>query len=591
MIPSSRQTDSEVRSEVVGAPIGSRTLVVAGPGTGKSHTLLRRAHYLLEEEEMELDRLLMLGFSRTTVETLTVRAVRVLDLGYLPISTLDSLATRMIAAERLEPTGGFEQRIKHAWSLVNDGGCVETLGRVRHALIDEAQDIVGARLDLVCEIIKRIVGQGGGFTIFGDHAQAIYDFQVQGENPENLLSRLPSLGVEFEMRQLTDNYRMRNEELARMAREYGAMVRTEIESPDVTLKAMKEELCERNVCSIDELPAELDLEMGGPQSGTCGVLCRTNADVLQVAGILHSSGIPLRVHHRAEDRGAAPWIATLFGDANYTTTSFPSDSDLRAGNGRFSPPPDAAVLLRRAGIVGGSEIDLGALAGLIRRGSCPQSLIATSNQAISVSTIHRAKGLEFDSVYVVETGYQPPAEAAADEARVIYVALTRASSELYGVGKVPPPGPFLRGSRSDRVVLASWPKRSRPRFVEIRVSDSDPDWSGEDRDEFESIQQMLASQVGEGDSLEFRLFVEDPDQGPVYEIAWRDRVVGRTSSEFGRSLKRIVKGRVPKAIHGLYADIPDCAAMEPAGASQLGLGSHGLHLRIRPYGLGELRWN
>ncbi|MHB1711431.1 MAG: 3'-5' exonuclease, partial [Acidimicrobiales bacterium] len=58
--------------------------------------------------------------------------------------------------------------------------------------------------------------------------------------------------------------------------------------------------------------------------------------------------------------------------------------------------------------------------------------------AVELATFHRAKGLEWDSVYVVgvEEGFVPIVHAAApaaidEERRLLYVALTRASRRLH----------------------------------------------------------------------------------------------------------------------------------------------------------------
>ena len=57
---------------------------------------------------------------------------------------------------------------------------------------------------------------------------------------------------------------------------------------------------------------------------------------------------------------------------------------------------------------------------------------------MELATFHRAKGLEWESVYVVglEEGlvpivYAESSEARDEERRLLYVALTRASSELH----------------------------------------------------------------------------------------------------------------------------------------------------------------
>ena len=43
---------TEEQRAVSEAPVGARQLVIAGPGTGKTHTLVARLAHLVEEEEV-----------------------------------------------------------------------------------------------------------------------------------------------------------------------------------------------------------------------------------------------------------------------------------------------------------------------------------------------------------------------------------------------------------------------------------------------------------------------------------------------------------------------------------------------------------
>src|SRR5690348_10935795 len=88
-------------------------MVTAGPGTGKTRTLLERARRLVEEEGLEpaLD-LLLLSFSRAAVETVAGRGLNETELGRLPVSTVDSIASRILFETATPAVGlGFEQRI------------------------------------------------------------------------------------------------------------------------------------------------------------------------------------------------------------------------------------------------------------------------------------------------------------------------------------------------------------------------------------------------------------------------------------------------------------------------------------------------
>ena len=105
--------------------------------------------------------------------------------------------------------------------------------------------------------------------------------------------------------------------------------------------------------------------------------------------------------------------------------------------------------------------------------------VGASDDAITLMTLHAAKGLEFDVVFFagLEEGLLPHArslqdeKALAEEVRLAYVGITRAKEELYitlarqrglyGETKVGVPSRFLRGLPETAI---HW-RGSRPRFL------------------------------------------------------------------------------------------------------------------------------
>ena len=51
---------------------------------------------------------------------------------------------------------------------------VDFMGRMEHVIIDETQDVIGLRAELIMEML-RWLAPGCGVTILADPAQAIYD--------------------------------------------------------------------------------------------------------------------------------------------------------------------------------------------------------------------------------------------------------------------------------------------------------------------------------------------------------------------------------------------------------------------------------
>ena len=95
---------------------------------------------------------------------------------------LDSFATMLLATIR--PDGDwrskdYDGRIVSATALIRDNSeAKQFIASFHHVIVDEVQDLVGVRAALVAIVLENAKG---GFTLFGDPAQGIYNFQVEGE--------------------------------------------------------------------------------------------------------------------------------------------------------------------------------------------------------------------------------------------------------------------------------------------------------------------------------------------------------------------------------------------------------------------------
>lgn len=168
------------QSDVVSLPEGARALVRAAAGTGKTHTLAGRLTHLVRDEGLSAgDELLVLSFSRAAVAELKRRIAGLAgDAQYVGVATFDSFASRVLAA--VEPSGpwpglDYEARICAAAKLLSGQYLPDEVKLVRHILVDEIQDLVGSRAQMVIALLQRAEA---GFTLFGDPAQAIYGHQA-----------------------------------------------------------------------------------------------------------------------------------------------------------------------------------------------------------------------------------------------------------------------------------------------------------------------------------------------------------------------------------------------------------------------------
>ncbi len=588
---------------VIEAPSSARLEVVAGPGTGKTFALLARAAWLADREEIEpATDLLILSFSRAAVETVARRGSAETHLGRLPVSTVDSFATRLLIEVGADLSGSFDDRVVRATAMLTDA-VPEMVGAIRHVLVDEAQDLVGVRATFVRELLDLVCrDSASGFTIFGDSAQAIFDFQMgfRPETRKRLLTLLETEGPKAERCELKTNHRMENERLAEFATTAGESLREPKNGGGAELhrQISREVFLESGWGDLDAAAMAIFAVQDRPERPRVAVLCRTNAEALYLGSYLQAAGLEVSVRHRAQDRGGAPWLAALFADCPVGKAPIPSASSGSEERPWLQPPADLVRVLRQAGLAGNRDVDLDRLASLLRCGACPEELAALWDAPVAISTIHRAKGLEYDVVFVVENERPHNEDESFEEAKVAYVAGTRARSQLLGAPALKLGGPIKPLEGGGRVAVCSWnPRRYRvrPRLIEVKVSDSDDDWAPSTREEFDRVQEVLRERLLPGDQVELRLRPESDGYEPRFDIVHRpdtadETVIGRTDRYFGRMLKREVLGRTPRWIVDLTADIPDTAALPATTARDLDLGEHGLHLRARVYGLGQMGW-
>ncbi len=307
-----------------------------------------------------------------------------------------------------------------------------TRWRYRHLSVDEFQDVNPAQFRL----IAAVVGETHDLCVVGDPNQAIYGWN--GADP-SLLDRLPDLVPGMEVVHLGENHRSTPQVAAAAAAGLGWSATppprsVAADGPMPVVTTFDDEVAEAEAVASHLLDRSAD----GCRWSDQAVLARTHDQLSVVRTALSRAGIPCRV---------APGPEAPIGD-------------VRQPGGSTSPAP------------GGGDGD------------------GTEPDAVELATFHRAKGLEWDTVFVVglEEGYVPIVYAETDEAldeerRLLYVALTRASRQLHcswvrqrrmGTGRTmerrPSPwlAPVARVSRTGNGRVT--PRDAGRRIAEIRAS-------------------------------------------------------------------------------------------------------------------------
>ncbi|MGY5049929.1 UvrD-helicase domain-containing protein [Streptomyces sp. 900105755] len=607
---------------VVEQPWDARVLVTAGAGAGKTHTLVRRLDALCGHEDpeqaLEAAEILVLTFSRAAARELRERISRHGERAHrVRARTFDAWAYEVLL--QAHPDGewgavGFDERIAAATRAI-EKGALEVSDAVppAHVVIDEVQDLLGGRRELVETLLDRYQ-DSCGFTVVGDAAQSVYGFQIEdlGERADEtgrffdwLRFSYPDDLVEL---RLTRNFRATTAE-ARIALAHGPLLQqvTDLDEAGRLYDELRDLLLDP-ANGMGDLDDKFTLDSLRDLSDTCAVLTRENQQALVVSELLHAHGVDHRLRRPLEERPVPYWVAELLRRTEATGLT---EDRFRSLLSEIPLPyePDSAALwtvLRRVARGGGRGVlDLDRLRRAVAEGRFPDEAADPENAPIVVSTVHRAKGLEFDRVIVLtpptlpelHKRYQDELDLPA-EARALYVAMTRARQDLYHVA--PPELPLFRrsgGRQGGRRYLGSW--RSYDRYGIVAESgdvcrDNPP---GHQSDAV-ATQAYLLEQVCPGQEVLLRRLHDLPmgeTQSPPYALVHEGTEIGEASRRFREDLFHVQKVKRtwdpwwPDEIHDLRIDTLETVTGSTAAGTNAGLGDRGVWIAPRITGIGRYR--
>lgn len=137
----------------------ARTLVIAPPGAGKTHTILARIGELVDAD-CSPTKILTLSFTRNAVQTLRARLSAIPDGGDVGVFTLDALANQLAGDPQVT---SFDEKTLAATVRLNadNADIIDWLEGREHMIIDEAQDIVGVQRKFLLALIDNLPKRSG----------------------------------------------------------------------------------------------------------------------------------------------------------------------------------------------------------------------------------------------------------------------------------------------------------------------------------------------------------------------------------------------------------------------------------------------
>lgn len=567
----------EEQLRVILDPRDSWQLVEAGPGAGKTAVACQRIAFLIDDG-VPPSRILLISFTRTAVAEIRNRIVSYSAAGErargVRISTLDSYAWSLRVGaddERLSTKlqgDSFDLNIEAATEQLNSRQPVllEFMQSLGHLIVDEAQDIMSLRADLVLAMLKSIA-LDCGVTILSDPAQAIYGFSSdsdrRNERPSSLLDRLAQESPRpFSHRRLLAIYRTKDVKLT----ELYTRAREELycaEPAESTVRRVQKSIREAASSSLENAGFENIAEvLQTLNSESALVLFRRRVDVLLASSYCSNADISHRIRMSDLPTVVQPWIGWLFfeetratlGAAEFERIWSQRLAECAAPMVGMKPQECWLSLQRVAAGRAANTLDLEHLRNVLARPRPPAELCTPDfgEAGPILGTIHASKGREADTVLLFlsdairSRGVEDESAEAMhrEEGRVYYVGATRARKILLVADGNSRPASYLESGRVYRATSST-----KAQFEVGRRDDVSPTahlkW-----DNALEVQRLLATLVGQTVSArasaleEFgyrrRLSIQVP-HGEVSQVV----DIGELSESFDFDVKRLW-GRIDK---------------------------------------------
>lgn len=557
------------QSEYICADSDRRIVINAGPGTGKTYAVIEKIINLLEEHEAEGDTILILCFSRAAVEVVQKRLKQAseddragIEINNVEIRTFDSFATYLISwvqenYEDILPCNykmsneNYEDRIRTAVEILTEK--TDIFEEYTHVIVDEVQDLVGIRAELVLKILE-ILPKSCGFTLLGDACQAIYDYQVNTESNEmssvdfyyNIFSRFSDADYySFEK-----NHRQSGD-IDNMLKEYRNGILTG-ESADrrKTLNKIYPKI--ETEVSIDlQHPEKKEFNKYIEKGKTLGILTRTNGQALKISTWLRNGEINHMLRKPLSSEYISEWVGRIFTEYDYDTVN--NDSFIEAfkkiyPNENISIADEYWNALVRTQFESKSRYTVEELLLGVMKNSRDKCLFSGNikNSEIVVSNIHRAKGMEFDTVFLFDEMFKNILDNEADneiEHKVSYVALTRAKSDIKNVDLKPM---FIHISKKgDKRCYKTGRKKAnkKPPLTEIEIGLKGDISESSFASEI-TLQNLIKYKIKKGQALQLKLSRGEDKKPEFYDILDDENenlILGKTSHKFIKELSTVLK--------------------------------------------------
>jgi ATP-dependent DNA helicase RecQ len=405
-------------------------VVAAGPGSGKTRVLVHKLASLLLMEDVKHEQLLMVTFSRASATEFKKRLLKLIGnaANFIEIKTFHSYCFDLLGkVGSLEKSGEI---LRKTVEKIKSGDVEASRITKTVLVIDEAQDMDEDEFKLINALMEQ--NEDMRVIAVGDDDQNIYEFR--GAN-SNYLEQFVSVNKAIK-HELVENYRSKRN-LVDYTNQFVKQIQHRLKITPIFSKQTDNGKIKLVRYQSGNLitPLVHDI-LRTDLSGTTCVLTKTNEEALQITGLLLKNKMQaklvqtndgfslynlLEVRFFLDQLNLSDDIFIIWDDAwenakRLLVDKFRSSNkleiclniikDFEATHPKKKYKSDLEVFIRESKF---------------------EDFFDEKGETIFVSTIHKAKGKEFDNVFLMLENFNAGTEEAK---RLLYVAMTRAKQNL-----------------------------------------------------------------------------------------------------------------------------------------------------------------
>lgn len=421
---------SDVQRRIIDDKESKYIVVAAGPGSGKTKVLVHKLASLLLMEDVKHEQLLMVTFSRAAATEFKKRLIELIGNAahYIDIKTFHSYCFDLLGkVGTIDKSGSIikatVEKIKN--SEVEISRITKTV-----LVIDEAQDMDQDEFELIKVLMEK--NEDMRVIAVGDDDQNIYEWR--GADSKFLLSFITEKNAtKYE---LTTNYRSKSN-LVSFTNQFVKTITKRMKEIPVESKQSDNGKIKIVHYKNSNLITPLidDILTTGLSGSTC-VLTHKNEEAFQIAGLLTKKGLQAKLIQSNDSFSLYNLAEVRFflhelklEEDIFTISDAIWNNAKRKVYDRYKQSSKFEIcknLIKDFETTNNKKKYKSDFEVFIRESKL-EDFMNENGETIFVSTIHKAKGKEFDNVFILLENFDSKEDKMK---RQLYVAMTRAKQNL-----------------------------------------------------------------------------------------------------------------------------------------------------------------